>query len=76
MSDQRVIDGRDMQPPEPLEKALEALDTLSPDDELVLLLYCQPHPLYQILRRNGYVWTETMQADGTNEIHIRKAASA
>jgi len=58
------------------EKALEALDTLPPDGELVLLLYCQPHPLYQILRRNGYVWTETMQADGTNEIHIRKAASA
>ena len=76
MSDQRVIDGRDMQPPEPLEKALEALDTLPPDGELVLLLYCQPHPLYQILRRNGYVWTETMQADGTNEIHIRTAASA
>jgi uncharacterized protein (DUF2249 family) len=76
MSDQRVIDGRDMQPPEPLEKALEALDTLPPDGELVLLLYCQPHPLYQILRRNGYVWTETMQADGTNEIHIRKAAPA
>ena len=76
MSSQRVIDGRDMQPPEPLEQALEALDTLPPDGELVLLLYCQPHPLYQILRRNGYVWTETMQADGTNEIHIRKAASA
>ncbi len=76
MSDQRVIDGRDMQPPEPLEKALEALDSLPPDGELVLLLYCQPHPLYQILRRNGYVWTETMQADGTNEIHIRKAAPA
>jgi uncharacterized protein (DUF2249 family) len=76
MSSQRVIDGRDMQPPEPLEKALEALDSLPPDGELVLLLYCQPHPLYQILRRNGYVWTETMQADGTNEIHIRKAAPA
>ena len=76
MSSQRVIDGRDMQPPEPLEKALEALDSLPPDGELVLLLYCQPHPLYQILRRNGYVWTETMQAEGTNEIHIRKAAPA
>jgi uncharacterized protein (DUF2249 family) len=76
VSSQRVIDGRDMQPPEPLEKALEALDTLAPDGEIILLLHCQPHPLYQILRRNGYVWTETLQADGTNEIHIRKAASA
>jgi uncharacterized protein (DUF2249 family) len=76
MSGQRLIDGRDMQPPEPLEKTLEALDSLAPDEELVLLLHCQPHPLYQILRRNGYVWTESLQADGTNEIHIRKAASA
>lgn len=74
MSDQHLIDGRNMQPPEPLEKTLEALDTLPPDGEIVLLLYCQPHPLYQILRRNGYVWTETMQADGTTEIHIRQAA--
>jgi len=76
MSVRRVIDGRDMQPPEPLERTLEALDTLPPDGEIVLLLYCQPHPLYQILRRNGYAWTEALQADGTNEIHIRKASPA
>jgi len=73
VSSQRVIDGRDMQPPEPMELTLAALDTLPPDGEIVLLLYCQPHPLYQILRRNGYAWTESMQADGTTEIHIRKA---
>lgn len=70
---QRVIDGRDMQPPEPLELALTALDTLTDDDELVMLLYCQPHPLYAILRRNGYVWQETLQDDGTHKIHIKKA---
>ncbi len=69
----RVIDGRDMQPPEPLELALMALDTLPPDDELVMLLYCQPHPLFRILRQNGFAWTETVQADGTHEIRIRKA---
>jgi hypothetical protein len=73
MSEPRLIDGRDLQPPEPLELTLAALDTLPADGEIVLLLYCQPHPLYQILRRNGYVWTETLQADGTNEIRIRKA---
>ena len=73
MSERRVIDGRDMQPPEPLEWTLAALDTLPPDGEIMLLLYCQPHPLYQILRRNGYAWTESQQADGTTEIHIRRA---
>lgn len=69
----RLIDGRDLQPPEPLELALMALDTLPADEELVMLLYCQPHPLFQILRRNGYVWTETVQDDGTHEIRIKKA---
>jgi hypothetical protein len=68
-----LIDGRELQPPEPLELALMALDTLADDDELVLLLYCQPHPLFDMLRRNGYVWKEAIQADGTHEIRIRKA---
>jgi hypothetical protein len=67
-----VIDGRDMVPPEPLELTLAALDSLAPDDELVLLLYCQPRPLFGILQREGYVWREDLRADGTREIHIRK----
>ena len=73
MTGPQVIDGRDMLPPEPMELTLAALDTLPPEGELVLLLYCQPHPLYQILRRNGYAWTEATQDDGTTEIRIRKA---
>ena len=68
----RVIDGREMQPPEPLERALEALDTLAADDELLLLLYCQPHPLFNILGKNGYTWSDELRADGTREIRIRK----
>ena len=68
-----IIDGRDMQPPEPMERALEALDTLADGDELVLLLYCQPQPLFNVLRKNGYTWQETVQDDGTHEISIRKA---
>ena len=68
-----LIDGREMQPPEPLEKALAALDVLPPDGELRLLLYCQPHPLFNILRKNGFVWEENIAADGTHEILIRRA---
>ncbi len=73
MSAVTVIDGRDLQPPEPLERALEALDTLADGDELLLLLYCQPQPLFNILRKNGYTWQEAVQDDGTHEIRIRKA---
>lgn len=70
----RVIDGRELQPPEPLELALEALDTLPDGEELTLLLYCHPNPLFGILRRNGYVWSEEVRDDGTHEIRIHKGS--
>ena len=69
----RTIDGREMQPPEPLEATLAALDELGSGDELLLLLYCHPAPLFDILRRNGYAWTEAQDDDGTVEIRIRKS---
>jgi uncharacterized protein (DUF2249 family) len=68
-----VIDGRDMQPPEPLERALAALDTLPAGGELCMLLYCHPVPLFNILRQNGFVWQENVGDDGTHEILIRRA---
>ncbi len=67
-----VIDGRDLVPPEPLELTLSALDTLADGEELMLLLYCQPQPLFSILRQNGYRWTESVRDDGTHEILIRR----
>ncbi len=69
---EHVIDGRELQPPEPMERTLEALDTLAEGDELLLLLYCQPHPLFNILRKNGYAWSEDLRPDGTREIRIHK----
>jgi len=68
----RIIDGREMQPPEPMERTLEALNTLAEGDELLLLLYCQPQPLFNILSRNGYAWSDELRADGTREIRIHK----
>ena len=67
-----VIDGREMQPPEPMERTLEALGKLAEGDDLLLLLYCQPHPLFNILKQNGYAWSEELRADGTREIRIHK----
>jgi uncharacterized protein (DUF2249 family) len=69
-----VIDGRDMVPPEPLERTIEALDRLGDGDDVLLLLYCQPHPLFNILKNNGYAWSEDVRDDGTREIRIRKAS--
>jgi len=73
MPEQRVVDGRGMSPPEPLEATLAALDTLPPGEELLVLLFCEPVPLYSVLKENGYIYSAKMQADGTNEIRIRKS---
>ena len=66
----RIIDGRDLPPPEPLELTLAALDELPAGEHLLLLLHCSPHPLFSFLRRNGYRWTEEIREDGTCAIRI------
>jgi TusA-related sulfurtransferase len=68
----QVIDGRGMEPPQPLERALQALETLPDGEQLLLLLYCQPHPLYGLLKQRGCNWTESLRADGTREVRIRR----
>jgi hypothetical protein len=68
-----VVDGRDLQPPEPLEQTMAALDRMPPDGEVLLLVYCRPQPLFNILRRNNFCWVESVNADGCNEILIRRA---
>jgi len=68
-----LIDGRELQAPEPLEQTLAALDRLADGDEVTLLLNCQPHPLFSILRRNGYVWHEQTRDDGGFAYVIRQA---
>jgi uncharacterized protein (DUF2249 family) len=73
MAEERVIDGRGLMPPEPMELTLSALDSLPEGEELLLLLYCEPHPLYGILDRNGYLHRSQTRPDGTVEVRIRKA---
>jgi hypothetical protein len=73
MPEPRLIDGRDMEPPEPLERALAELATLAPGEELVLLLRCEPLPLYSILERGGFGYRSKLMPDGSNEVRIKKA---
>ncbi len=68
-----VIDGRGMEPPEPLQLALQALDELAMGDDVLMLLYCQPQPLFAALKERGCTWTDTLRADGTREIRIQQA---
>lgn len=66
----RVLDARFLEPPEPFVQTMEMLDSLEPGQQMLLLLYREPHPLYRILQQNGHDWTAELQADGTFEILI------
>lgn len=68
----RSIDARNLQPPEPFVRAMEALDQLPDGESLQLLLHREPFPLYQILDDDGYDRQTTWHDDGTVEIVIRK----
>ncbi len=66
-----LVDAREMQPPEPFERTMEALDRIGPGDEVVLWLYRRPEPLFNVLQRNGYRYTESAGPDGCNEFRIK-----
>lgn len=65
-----VLDARFMEPPEPFVKTMEMLDQLAAGERMTLLLYREPHPLYKVLRQNGYQYSATLADDGTFEIVI------
>lgn len=67
-----LIDAREMEPPEPMERTLDALAMLSAGDRVVLRLTRQPFPLFDLLRRMGYLW-EVSGGDGDYQILIRAA---
>jgi len=67
---QYVVDARYMEPPEPFEYTMAALDTLPAGEKLLLLLYREPHPLFRVLRQNGYDYASELVPDGTFEILI------
>lgn len=63
------LDVSSLEPPEPMERVLEALAGLAEDHRLRVLHRREPFPLYDLLRRMGYAW-ETTGADGRFEILI------
>ncbi len=70
-----LLDAADLAPPEPLERALDALSGLPPGDRLLLRLRRQPYPLYDLLRRMGYRW-EVSGQEGAWQVCIEPEAGA
>ncbi len=52
-----------LEAPEPMERVLEALCELAPEDRLAVLIEREPHPLYRILDRHGYRHCITQRYD-------------
>lgn len=65
----RDLDVRELEPPEPLERVLDALADLPAGDRLRVRLRREPFPLYDLLRRMGYAWSGTPTA-GAFEVLI------
>jgi uncharacterized protein (DUF2249 family) len=70
------LDVRGLEPPEPLERVLEALDLLGADDQLSMLIEREPHPLYRILANNGYHHRTTALPDFLYEVRIWRGGGA
>ena len=66
----QVIDARDLEPPEPFERVMEAISTLEPGGQVKLILNREPFPLYRVLELNGYQHKATSFPDGRFEIMI------
>ena len=69
----RHLDNRDLDPPEPMVRALAALEELQPGDVLSVLLRREPVFLFSELGKRGHEWLGEFEADGkTYRLLVRK----
>lgn len=66
-----TLDVCGLEPPEPLERVLDALSTLVQGQRLCMLIDREPRPLYGILERNGFVYEKLLRPDHLYEIRIQ-----
>lgn len=67
----RVVDGRGLVHPEPLQRVMAALPDLPRGEALTLLLHREPFPLYRLLHQLQFTWRTALADDGTYTIEIR-----
>jgi uncharacterized protein (DUF2249 family) len=59
MTNEIELDVCGLEPPEPMERVLDALSRLQPGQQIRMLIDREPRPLYRILDQNGYRYTVT-----------------
>jgi len=72
MDNEITLDVSELQPPLPMEMALDAIDKLDHGQYIKMIHRMQPHPLYTILFENGYKYKVSIN-DDLFEIYIWKA---
>ncbi|WP_337245626.1 DUF2249 domain-containing protein [Luteimonas sp. gir] len=70
------LDLRDLPPPEPMERILDALVTLSPGHWLDASTPMRPVPLWALLARDGFAWRLLHEAPGHARMAIWRQADA
>lgn len=70
MDKEIVLDVHELQPPEPMQQALDALDKLMAGQYLKLIHRMQPFPLYEILSENGFRYKVTTGTISAFDIYI------
>ncbi len=65
-----ALDVRGLQPPEPFDLIIDALQRLPAEASLDVLIHREPYPLYDVLLDGGYRWLTTELQDGSYSIRI------
>lgn len=66
----RTLDVSGLEPPEPLERVLDALDSLATGERLRVRHRREPFPLYAFLRQLGFRWRTEQTGDAAFDILI------
>jgi len=67
-----VLDLRDLEAPEPMQRVLEAAARLGPGEALLARTPCYPRMLFPQLERRGLVWQAVEECDGSGLVHVRR----
>jgi uncharacterized protein (DUF2249 family) len=69
-----TIDARGWEPPQPMMRAVETLERLPRGHKIVMLLHCEPRPLFKLLTTNAFHYRCRYVPKGYFEITIWHAA--
>lgn len=73
---EKVLDVRGLEPPHPLEQALEAAAALQPGQRLRMIHHREPCLLFPLLEKRGFAYSRAVQSEDRYEILIWRIGDA